>query len=138
MAMSDNELRRGLEDPAHTAELNPGAVSDLSLATPPTVTEQGPQDADQVTLGEPAAAARSQSGLNELRPSGRVRHDEKITVYVSGDELIALERARLELRGDVGLSVDRGRIVRAAVAMALDDLRQHGADSQLVHRLRTR
>lgn len=138
MGMSDNELRRSPQDPAHASELNSEAASELSLATPPTAAELGPEDADQVTLGEPAAAAQSQSGLNEHQPSGRVRHDEKITVYVSGDELIVLERARLELRGDVGLSVDRGRIVRAAVAMALDDLRQHGADSQLVHRLRTK
>lgn len=71
-----------------------------------------------------------------LRSSGRVRHDEKITVYVSPEELMALERARLELRGDLGLSVDRGRIVRAAVAMALEDLRQHGTDSELAQRLR--
>ena len=30
--------------------------------------------------------------------SGRVRHEEKITVYVSADELLALEQARLTLR----------------------------------------
>lgn len=71
-----------------------------------------------------------------LRSSGRVRHDEKITVYVSAEELMALERTRLELRGDLGLSVDRGRIVRAAVAMALEDLRRHGTASELVQRLR--
>ena len=47
-------------------------------------------------------------------PSGRERHDEKITVYVSADELIDLEQARLVLRGEHGLAVDRGRIVREA------------------------
>ncbi|WP_217634091.1 hypothetical protein [Raineyella antarctica] len=93
-------------------------------------------EAQQVTLGDATEQAGSKRGLNGHESSGRVRHDEKITVYVSGDELIALERARLELRGERGLSVDRGRIVRAAVAMALDDLRQHGTDSQLVQRLR--
>lgn len=84
------------------------------------------------------APARPDTGAPAptLRSSGRVRHDEKITVYVSPEELIALERTRLELRGDLGLSVDRGRIVRAAVAMALEDLRRHGTDSELVQRLR--
>ncbi|GAB3993510.1 hypothetical protein [Nocardioides marmoraquaticus] len=72
------------------------------------------------------------------RASGRVRHDEKMTVYVTADELLDLEHARLSLRRDTGLAVDRGRIVRAAVAMALADLDEHGEDSDLVRRLRLR
>jgi hypothetical protein len=67
--------------------------------------------------------------------SGRVKHDEKMTVYVTSDELLDLEHARLELRRHHGLGVDRGRIVRAAIAMALADLDQNGADSGLVARL---
>jgi hypothetical protein len=46
-------------------------------------------------------------------PSGREKHDEKITVYLSPDELYDLDQARLALRGDLGLAVDRGRIVIA-------------------------
>lgn len=68
-------------------------------------------------------------------PSGRVRHDEKITVYVSSDELIGLEEARLALRRQ-GLAVDRGRIVRAAIALAMADLAEHGVHGALVDRLR--
>ena len=68
--------------------------------------------------------------------SGRVKHDEKMTVYVTADELLEIEHARLELRRLHALGVDRGRIVRAAVAMALADLDAHGADSALVQRLR--
>ncbi len=41
------------------------------------------------------------------RPSGRERHDEKITVYVSAEELMDLEHARLVLRAKHGLAVDR-------------------------------
>jgi hypothetical protein len=67
--------------------------------------------------------------------SGRVRHDEKMTVYVTSDELLDLEHARLELRRHHGVAADRGRIVRAAIAMALADLDAHGADSTLVRRL---
>ncbi|MCP2261288.1 hypothetical protein LX15_005009 [Streptoalloteichus tenebrarius] len=70
------------------------------------------------------------------RGSGRQKHDAKITVYVSDDELVALEQARLALRAEHGLAVDRGRIVREAVAVLLADLDQHGADSVLVRRLR--
>ena len=35
----------------------------------------------------------------------------KMTVYVTADELLDLEHARLSLRRDTGLAVDRGRIV---------------------------
>jgi hypothetical protein len=69
------------------------------------------------------------------RPSGRVRHDEKMTVYVTSDELLDLEHARLVLRRSHGLAVDRGRLVREAIAMVLADFDAHGDDSALVRRL---
>jgi hypothetical protein len=69
------------------------------------------------------------------RPSGRVRHDEKITIYVTADELLDLEHARLSLRRDHGLAVDRGRLVREAVSLVLADLDERGLDSMLVQRL---
>ena len=71
-----------------------------------------------------------------LTPSGRVRHDEKMTVYVTANELLDLEHARLSLRRDQGLAVDRGRLVREAIALALADLDEHGDDSEIVRRLR--
>lgn len=71
----------------------------------------------------------------ERQPSGRERHDEKITVYVSQDELVDLEQARLTLRAVHGLAVDRGRIVREALAVVLADLDAQGATSTLVRRL---
>jgi hypothetical protein len=69
-------------------------------------------------------------------PSGRERHDEKITVYVSPAELLDLEHARLALRGEHGLAVDRGRIVREALAVVIADLEAKGEESILVRRLR--
>ena len=68
--------------------------------------------------------------------SGRQKHEAKITVYVSDDELVALEHARLVVRSQHGLAVDRGRIVREAIAVLLADLSARGADSLLVRRLR--
>jgi hypothetical protein len=67
--------------------------------------------------------------------SGRVRHDEKITVYVSGEELLALEQARLTLRAEHGVAVDRGRVVRAAVCLAMAELAAKGPKSKLVRAL---
>lgn len=67
--------------------------------------------------------------------SGRVRHEEKITVYVSSEELIALEQARLLLRAEHGVAVDRGRIVRIAISLAMADLASRGAESSLVRGL---
>ena len=72
------------------------------------------------------------------KPSGRVRHDEKMTVYVTSDELLDLEHARLALRRDHGLAVDRGRLVREAIALVLADLDENGLDSLLVQRLTER
>lgn len=83
------------------------------------------QRAERPQQAEPAAGA-----------SGRVRHDHKITVYFSEDELLALEDANLELRRHHGVRVDRGRIVRVAVARALADLAESGDDSFLVSELR--
>lgn len=70
--------------------------------------------------------------------SGRRRHDEKMTIYVTATELLAVEQARLKLRGELGKNVDRGRLVRAALALALADLDEHGMDSELAQRLKDR
>lgn len=72
----------------------------------------------------------------EKSPSGRERHDDKITVYLSPDELFDLDQARLTLRGDLGLAVDRGRIVRESIAVIIADLESKGDQSILARRLR--
>lgn len=86
------------------------------------------REAEIAGLRSPADAAAS-------RGSGRVRHEEKITVYVSRAELLRLEHARLGLRAEHGIAVDRGRIVREAVAAALDGLEAEGSESELLRRL---
>ncbi|WP_116211034.1 hypothetical protein [Streptomyces olivoreticuli] len=101
---------------------------------------RAPAQAPDRTRGEPVAPAqgRRRGRAANRRPSGRERHDEKITVYVSAEELMDLEHARLVLRGEHGLAVDRGRIVREAVAVVLADLESRGDASILVRRLRGR
>jgi hypothetical protein len=87
-------------------------------------TTQAHDAAEDTSPGQPAREA-----------SGRVRHDEKMTVYVTQEELLDIEQARLELRRCLGGAVDRGRLVRAAVAIALADLDANGPGSELVRRL---
>ena len=81
-----------------------------------------------------AAPDDADAEVGPKRPSGRVRHDEKMTVYVTADELLDIEHARLTLRRH-GLAVDRGRLVREAVALVLADLETQGVHSPLVQRL---
>lgn len=106
----------------------------------PTAVPSAPHEASVVELAGPAAKAAPTPAEPAEKParaaSGRVKHDEKMTVYVTSDELLDIEHARLDMRRHHGLAVDRGRIVRAAIALALADLDEHGEDSQLVQRLR--
>ena len=100
------------------------AVEPVELAEVSALPITGP-----TAVPAPAPAAERRTS------SGRVKHDEKMTVYVTADELLDIEHARLELRRSHGVAVDRGRIVRAAVAMALADLDSRGGESGLVQRL---
>src|SRR3546814_18177183 len=59
-----------------------------------------------------------------------------MTVYVTSDELLEIEHARLTLRRSTGKAVDRGRLVRAAIAMALAEFEEGGEESDLAARLR--
>jgi hypothetical protein len=88
---------------------------------------------------QPAVGPRSVRRMRAVAdrgPSGRERHEEKITVYCSPEELVDLESARLALRAEHGLAIDRGRIVREAIAVVLADLEAKGDASILVRRLR--
>jgi hypothetical protein len=84
----------------------------------------------------PEPSTDDQDAGSGRRPSGRVRHDEKMTVYVTSDELLDLEHTRLALRRAHGIAVDRGRLVREAVALVLADFEEQGETSALVRRLR--
>ncbi|WP_193384225.1 hypothetical protein [Streptomyces sp. SS] len=124
------------EGPAeHTAADSEAAEPRVRASEPESA---APKAAPSAAVPAPAAARRRGGRTPNRRPSGRERHDEKITVYVSAEELMDLEHARLVLRGEHGLAVDRGRIVREAVAVVLADLESRGDASILVRRLRGR
>ena len=80
-------------------------------------------------------AIRDQAAHDGRPVSGREAHPQKITVYLSAGELLDLERARLTLRAR-GLTVDRGRMVREAIAALLADLDAGVETSTLARRLR--
>lgn len=125
------------------------ATGPAAAAAPPAEFHERPDGAPAgVLVDAGSAAGGADAGERELhavprrrgrsadrRPTGRERHDEKITVYCSADELIELERARLGLRGDFGIAVDRGRIVREAISIILEDLETKGGESSIVRRL---
>jgi len=90
------------------------------------------------TLGNLSAVPTVSPAIHDKSPSGREKHDEKITVYLSPEELYDLEQARLALRGDLGLAVDRGRIVRESLAIIIADLESKGDQSIIARRLRGR
>jgi hypothetical protein len=101
-----------------------GATDDLASF------RSAPQPAPMLTPSVPTRGRPVRSRAD------RAKHDEKITVYISADELLALESARLTLRGQHGVAADRGRIVREAISVLLADLGERGEDSVLVQRLR--
>ena len=73
---------------------------------------------------------------DERQATGREKHDQKITVYLSAAELLDLEHARLKLRR-FGFVLDRGRLVREAIAILLADLDARGKDSLIARRIRS-
>jgi len=114
------------------------AADDLFRPTDPTAEELASEAHAGHVRAVPDSTASDSDAAGRRRPSGRVKHDEKMTVYVTAEELLDLEHARLALRRDHGLAVDRGRLVREAVALVLADLEKNGLDSMLVQRLTER
>jgi hypothetical protein len=118
---------RGSAQPSLPLTLVPGGASagdDLAAFRMPAPPAVAPPTVP--TRGRPQKSVRLDRG----------KHDEKITVYLSADELLGLESARLVLRGHHGVAADRGRIVREAIAVILADLEERGDESVLVRRLR--
>jgi hypothetical protein len=123
--------------------------STLEAAPEPVAGQVAPTDGTGGAASDPAAVPAPSGSeptkprlrrvrSSALEPSGRERHDEKITVYVSSEELMALEDARVTLYRDHGVKIDRGRIVREAIALVMSDLQTKGTSSILVRRLTER
>ena len=113
------------------------AVRQVVEAAPAAPTSPQPVGTSQTkTKKGVRTISRRRVTAAEKSPSGRELHEEKITVYLSPDELFDLDQARLMLRGDLGLAVDRGRIVRESIAVIIADLEAKGDQSIRARRLR--
>jgi hypothetical protein len=120
--------------PALSAVRDPLPDSAPTVSPAPLQTPTSPQMREQ-KKGVRTTSRRRVTNLDRS-PSGRERHAEKITVYLSPEELFDLDQARLLLRGDRGLAADRGRIVRESIAIIIADLEAKGDASILARRLR--
>jgi hypothetical protein len=118
----------------------------LSAVPSQTTPEISPAN-DEVSVSTPMTPAtkkavrqtpRRRANSFDRSTSGRELHHEKITVYLSPEELYDLEQARLAIRGDLGMAVDRGRIVRESLSIIIADLEAKGEQSILARRLRGR
>jgi hypothetical protein len=125
--------------PSMPLTLVPGGAQQSSMAAHPSAQDdlssyRAPaQPAPTQPVLQPRVATRGRPARSR---ADRSKHDEKITVYISADELVALEGARLALRAQHGVAADRGRIVREAISVLLADLAERGDDAILVRRLR--
>jgi len=157
---ADELFRRTSESPEQVAAAPAASpavapATAAATATLPTVStavasdvsdgsDIGPSAGTATEVGDEAPASsratrapsRRRTKAGDRRPTGRERHDEKITVYVSPEELVDIEQAKLILRAQHGLAVDRGRIMREAIAVVIADLEAKGEESILVRRLR--
>ena len=115
----------------------PGASELFRITSSPALDLPPQAPPEPVEKPKPSGDGRAEQLARSAAPhgSGRTKHDAKITVYVSGDELVAMEQARLTLRAKHDLVVDRGRLVREAIHLALEDAAVNGAESALVRRL---
>jgi hypothetical protein len=137
---SSTPARRPEDDAAQAMPLTlvPGGAQQSSMAAHPSgqddlASYRAPAAPAAQPVLQPRVATRGRPARNR---ADRNKHDEKITVYISADELVALESARLTLRAQHGIAADRGRIVREAISVLLADLTERGDDAILVRRLR--
>ncbi|MCW2815871.1 MAG: hypothetical protein JWN84_3326 [Nocardioides sp.] len=126
-------MARRVSLPAADDLFRPTAPGDATGSASPDPAVGKPQGTVRAVPNQPEEEPEPEPA--KKRASGRVKHDEKMTVYVTSDELLDLERTRLELRAVHGLAVDRGRLVREAIDLVLADFHERGDDSMLVRGL---
>ena len=116
----------------------PGVIADsfldeLSIAGGRDISEPDVGQAPpQLTLDREQVFEFRNAAEHQLNPFRFHQSDERVR------HLLDLEQARLALRGDLGLAVDRGRIVRESLAIIIADLEAKGDQSIIARRLRGR
>ena len=127
---------RRAEEPAPEAAASPLTLVPGGATATPATGDDDLAAYRSASAPAPVMQPRVPTRGRPARGRERTKHDEKITVYISADDLMELETARLTLRGQHGLAADRGRIVREAISVILADLAERGEDSVLVRRLK--
>ena len=113
----------------------PGA-DELFRRTSTDRAEEAPEEtAKSPSLQVAKQAAPPAREPEVVDPKKGPKHDEKITFYCTSDDLMAIEKARLQLRADHGIAADRGKIVRAALDYVLEDFEARSEDSILLRRM---
>ena len=135
-ALRNAAAGRRAEEPAAEAAASPLTLVPGGATTAPSTGDDDLAAFRSAPAPAPVMQPRVPTRGRPARGRERTKHDEKITVYISADELMELETARLTLRGQHGLAADRGRIVREAISVILADLAERGEDSVLVRRLK--
>jgi hypothetical protein len=106
-----------------TTSAEKAAVEPKEPAPEPQVTKS-----TRLQVATPVEEAQEQ-------PRKAPKHEEKITFYCTRDDLMDLEKTRLELRSEHGVAADRGKIVRAALSYVLEDFSARSSDSILLRKL---
>ena len=103
-----------------------------TAAPRPEAGRREPQEEEQDDKSSKLQVAEAAPTAPERRGP---KHGEKVTFYCTGEDLLALEKARLRLRSEHGIAADRGRIVRAALSYVIEDFEARGEDSILLRKL---
>ena len=91
---------RGVEEALPEPLGRPSQEPTVTVPAGPALRVADPEEAlEEASSSVRTVTRRRARAVSDRRPSGRERHDEKITVYVSPEELMDLEHARLALRG---------------------------------------
>jgi hypothetical protein len=109
----------------------PGAEELFRRTSPEKKPAASRQQESKATNLQVAAVPREGNSADRKGP----KHEEKVTFYCTPSDLLALDGARLKLRGEHGIAADRGRIVRAALSYVLEDFEARAEDSILLRRL---
>ncbi len=113
----------------------PGAEELFRKTSPAPRTAAPARQREEEQVDESTKRQIAESTETEVSGRRTPRHEEKVTFYCTAEDLVALERTRLQLRSEHGLAADRGRIVRAALSYVLEDFDARGDDSILIRRL---
>ena len=113
----------------------PGAEELFRRTSPERSEPRKPAPAPQPVAPKVDKSTKPQIASVTEVPRKAPKHEEKVTFYCTAEDLMEIEKTRLSLRSEHGVSADRGKIIRAALAYVLEDYEARSEDSILLRRL---